>query len=61
MLAQDILEGKDYCIAYIRFIHEGKHIDYISIRGNINENDYLKAIPISNPIPYQNIKELGKN
>ena len=61
MISQDILEGKDYCIAYIRFIHDGKCIDYISIRGNINESDYLQAIPISNPIPYQNIKELGKD
>lgn len=61
MLVQDILAGKDYCIAYIRFMHDGKCIDYISIRGNINESDYLQAIPISNPIPYQDIKEPGKD
>lgn len=41
-------------IVYVRFKKDNDNIDYICIRGNLTETDYLQLVNISNPISFYN-------
>lgn len=59
--ADSVLDNSKHSFVYLRFIDGNDRIDYIDIRGLMDESSYNEDVQIQNPIPFSKLKREADN